>query len=77
MSESSLQRAFKKITGTSPLDYHLKKRIDSACLLLRNSDSPITMIAYDMGFSDSNYFSRQFKKVKGETPGEFRKRSIG
>ena len=75
MSESSLLRAFKKITGTSPLNYHLKKRIDAASLLLRNNNSSITMVAYDMGFSDSNYFSRQFKKMKGISPREFRKRS--
>jgi AraC-like DNA-binding protein len=75
MSESSLLRAFKKITGTSPLDYHLKKRIENACSLLKNTDNTITMIAYDTGFSDSNYFSRQFKKVKGETPGEYRKKN--
>lgn len=75
MSESSLLRAFKKITGKSPLDYHLNKRIDRACSFLTNSNKTITMIAYDLGFTDSNYFSRQFKKIKGLTPREFRKRS--
>lgn len=75
MSESSLQRAFKKITGTTPLDFHLKKRIESSCRLLIETDNPITMVAFDTGFEDSNYFSRQFKKIKGETPREFRKRN--
>lgn len=74
MSESSLLRAFKKITGTSPLDYHLKKRMNTACSQLRNSDTAITMLAYDLGFTDSNYFSRQFKKVIGETPRNYRGR---
>lgn len=74
MSESTLSRAFKKITGTSPLDYHLTKKIEKASTLLLQSDNTITMIAYDMGFSDSNYFSRQFKKIKGVTPREFRKK---
>jgi AraC-like DNA-binding protein len=74
MSESSLQRAFKKITGTSAIDFHLKKRIDLACTLLKESDKPITMIAYDTGFSDSNYFSRQFKKIRGESPRDYRQR---
>lgn len=75
LSESSLQRAFKKITGTSAIDYHLKKRIEKACSLLAGSDRSITEIAYDAGFSDSNYFSRQFRKVRGETPREYRKRT--
>lgn len=73
MSESSLLRAFKKITGTSPLHFHLTKRIELACKILNASNNSITMIAYDMGFSDSNYFTRQFKKIKGETPGAYRK----
>ena len=76
MSESSLLRAFKKITGTSPLDYHLRKRIDRACSRLEVSDTSITTIAYDLGFTDSNYFSRQFKRVLGETPREYRKRYV-
>lgn len=74
MSESSLLRAFKKITGTSPLNFHLRKRIDESCKKLSQSNQSITMIAYDIGFSDSNYFSRQFKNIKGETPGSYRKR---
>lgn len=75
MSESSLLRAFKKITGTSPLDYHLRKRIDLACTRLLSSEEPITTIAYDLGFTDSNYFARQFKKIKDETPRNYRKRN--
>ena len=75
MSESSLLRAFKKITGISPLNYHLRKRIEKACSLLVDGSMSVTMIAYDMGFNDSNYFSRQFKKIKGETPVEYRKRN--
>jgi len=74
MSESSLLRAFNKITGTSPLDYHLKKRIDRACSRLRTTDLSITMIAYDLGFTDSNYFARQFKKIRGESPSTYRKK---
>ena len=75
MSESSLLRAFKKITGKSPLDFHLNKRMDLACRQLMESDKSITIIALDTGFGDSNYFSRQFKKTKGETPSQFRNRN--
>ncbi|MDC7232922.1 MAG: helix-turn-helix domain-containing protein [Spirochaetales bacterium] len=74
MSESSLLRTFRKITGTSPLDYHLRKRIDRACSLLENTELPVTMIAYDLGFTDSNYFARQFRRIKGESAREYRKK---
>jgi AraC-like DNA-binding protein len=74
MSESSLLRAFKRATGRSPIDYHLRLRVSRACDLLRSDDRSITEIAYDVGFSDSNYFTRQFRKAMGMTPRDYRKR---
>jgi AraC-like DNA-binding protein len=74
MSESSLLRAFKRATGRSPIDYHLRLRIGRACDLLRVDGRSITEIAYDVGFADSNYFTRQFRKTVGMTPRDYRKR---
>jgi AraC-like DNA-binding protein len=74
MSESSLLRAFKRATGRSPIDYHLRLRIGRACELLRLDDRSITEIAFDVGFADSNYFTRQFRKTLGLTPRDYRKR---
>jgi len=74
MSESSLLRAFKRATGRSPIDYHLRLRVGRACDLLRVDDRSITEIAYDVGFSDSNYFTRQFRKTMGMTPRDYRKK---
>jgi AraC-like DNA-binding protein len=73
MSESSLLRAFKRATGRSPIDYHLRLRIGRACDLLRIGERSITEVAYEVGFTDSNYFSRQFRKVMGSTPRDYRK----
>lgn len=74
LSESSLLRLFRRVTGMPPLAYHIRLRIRRACEELRHSDKPVTQIAFDGGWEDSNYFSRQFKKVMGCSPSEYRKR---
>ena len=73
MSESSLLRAFKKTVGLSPIGYHLRLKVRRACRLLESPDLPITEVAYLAGFSDSNYFSREFRKVTGMSPRAYRK----
>lgn len=70
ISESSLLRGFKRITGCGPIAYHAKKRIERAAWLLVNTGMSVTSIAMDMGFDDPNYFSRVFRKVLGMAPRE-------
>ena len=67
-SESTLLRDFKRITRCSPVEYHLRIRIRRASGLLRSTDQSVTSIAFDTGFGDSNYFSRQFKRIMGVSP---------
>lgn len=73
LSESSLLRLFHRVTGGSPLEYHVRLRVRKACDLLRNGDQNITGIAFLLGYRDSNYFSRQFKKTMGISPLGYRK----
>ena len=77
MSESTLQRSFKRVLGISPTHYHLHLQIQRACTLLLRPELSITEISYRCGFSDSNYFSRQFRHMKGRTPREYRRRAAG
>jgi AraC-like DNA-binding protein len=65
MSRRSFLRVFQSATGTSPLAWLIDQRIHRACSLLRNTDKQITEIAFDVGFNDSNYFTRQFRKATG------------
>jgi len=74
MSASTLTRAFRRSTGLSPISYHLRMRIDRARALLQDTQLTITDIAYELGFSDSNYFSRQFRKIVGIPPRMYRNR---
>ncbi len=73
MSRSNLMRIFRKATGQTPIEYLVRLRIQRAMELLRNTDQTITEIALATGFNDSNYFSRQFRRILGSSPREFRR----
>ncbi len=74
MSPRTFYRLFKRAVGQSPLAYLIGLRIQYACNALRNTDIPITQIAFDSGFSDSNYFAREFRKIVCESPTAYRAR---
>ena len=77
MSRSNLMRIFRQATGQSPIEYLVRLRIQRAMELLRSTDLSITEIAMEVGFSDSNYFARQFRRALGESPRSFRaKKSV-
>lgn len=73
MSESSLRRAFRETTGYAPIDYLIRLRVARAACLLRTTDARISEIAWQTGFDDSNYFTRQFRAVTGQSPRAYRK----
>ncbi len=73
MSRSTLMRIFRKATGQSPIEYLVRLRIQEAMTLLRNTDMNITEIAMEIGFNDSNYFTRQFRKTNEISPTAYRK----
>ena len=73
VSDGHLHRIFKEATGQSPIDYLLKLRLQRAMELLSGTHLSITEIAFSTGFNDSNYFTRQFKKVVGVTPCTYRR----
>jgi len=75
ISKTHLLRLFKETFGLSPIQYLIQLRIRKACQLLHHSQLSIADIAYQVGFEDSNYFSRQFKQVIGQSPRAYRKMS--
>jgi AraC-like DNA-binding protein len=76
MSESTFRRFFKKHCGHSVIDFYNELRINKACLLLQNKKhDSITFIAEEAGFNNISHFNRQFKKLKGGKPSDYRKGS--
>lgn len=64
-------RFFKATTHRTPIDYLNYYRIEAACNEIAATNKNLTEIALDNGFSNLNYFIRQFKKYKGITPGQY------
>jgi AraC family transcriptional regulator len=72
LSRFHFTRAFKKSFGLPPYQYLLNLRIQRAAELLRNTSSPITGIALEVGFSSSGEFARTFRRAMACSPREFR-----
>ena len=72
MSESSLNRLFKKETSFTPIEYLIQTRIEKSKILLRRKDLPITEIAQRCGFGNSAHFTSCFKRLVNISPSEYR-----
>ena len=65
-------KKFKEKTGYTPIQYINLIKINTAKNLLQYSDAPISEIMEKVGFLDSAYFSKIFKKTVGYSPSDFR-----
>ncbi len=72
ISRSQLFRCFQQVTGISPKEYLTQYRIKKACQLLTQTSFSMTAIANSLGFENSLYFSKAFRKVQGVSPSEYR-----
>lgn len=72
LSRRSLTRAFRTAFGDSPIDYLIRLRLDRAAGLLESTDLPVLDVAQRVGFADSNYFARAFRKHYGTSPTAYR-----
>ncbi len=72
LSEDYLTDCFRKELGVTPITYINRYRINQAKLLLAETYKTVTEIALDVGFSDSSYFSRVFRRETGMSPTDYR-----
>jgi YesN/AraC family two-component response regulator len=71
MSESTLLRQLKRLTGLSPLQYIQEVRLNEARRLLENrSYNTIAQVASKVGYDDARSFTRSFKQRYGKLPSE-------
>lgn len=71
MSQPVLLKKIKAISGMSANDFVKSLRLKKACRLLLENRYTVYEVAYMVGYEDSKYFSREFKKEFGKTPTEF------
>lgn len=76
LSSTSFCRYFKMITNKSYFDFLTEVRLNHACRLIIDSDLTMQHIAVESGFENTSNFYRHFKKFKGITPTEYRKRLV-
>jgi AraC-like DNA-binding protein len=72
MSTPHFFRRFKRATGSSPIDWLRRERINQAKRHLSETADPVGEIAERVGYSDPFYFSRDFKRMTGHSPREYR-----
>ncbi|WP_299011907.1 helix-turn-helix domain-containing protein [uncultured Shewanella sp.] len=72
VSERTLHRKIKQLTGMSPKHFIDKVRMEYACTLLANNNKTISTIALELGYSDDVVFRRVFKLAMGMTPSQYK-----
>ena len=72
MSPRNFSRRFKLATGETASQYLTRLRIEKAKSELLGNEDPVSEIGYRVGFADVSHFNRQFLRMVGCTPKEFR-----
>lgn len=73
MSETHVRRLFEEIMHMSPTEYLNLVRVQQACELLKRTDDPLDLIAARCGFGNVSTLNRNFKKLIGVTPYQWKK----
>lgn len=68
-----LSKIFKEDTGTTFKEYLTELRIEASKMLLKENEMSIKDICYQVGYNDTSYFIRAFKKFEGITPKDFQR----
>lgn len=76
VSQAHFARSFKQAFGLPPHRYLLTRRIERATALLRDTELPITEIAFQTGWGSLGTFGRTFRDVTGHTPAAVRAREV-
>ena len=77
IQRTQLGKIFQKLTGSTPMEYLFRIRMERAKTLLRETDIKIIDIAFECGYGTSQYFANTFKQAVGATPSEYRKHISG
>ena len=71
LSRSAFFKKLKSLTGLAPVDLVKEIRLNKSVELIKNTDLSISEIAFAVGFKDSGYYSKCFRKKYNQTPREY------
>jgi transcriptional regulator GlxA family with amidase domain len=74
LPERTFKRRFAQATGMAPLDYVHHVRLEEAKQMLEGGDDAIEAIAVDVGYIETSFFSRLFRRKVGMSPVQYRQR---
>jgi transcriptional regulator GlxA family with amidase domain len=74
LAERTFMRRFTESTGMTPLDYVHAHRLEEAKQMLETGDLPVEAIANEVGYEDTSFFGRLFRRKVGLTPAQYRLR---
>lgn len=77
LSPARFTALFTRQIGAPPVTFHIRLRIQYACLLLDTTPLSIKEVAVKMGYPDPYYFTRIFHKFMGLSPKAYRKSRAG
>lgn len=76
MSSAQMYRHFQAEMGCTPTEYKNRLRMEQAKNMLRDDDMPVSEIAFLMGYENTAYFCKIFKRETGMTPSQYRKKEL-
>ena len=75
VSEAHFIRTFRAVFGETPHRYLQRRRVERAMFLLRETESSVTEICFDVGSQSLGSFTRTFTEIVGEPPTTYRWRA--
>jgi AraC family transcriptional regulator len=69
-----LSRTFHRRVGRTLSSWLMQRRIERACVLIRNTKHSLTYVALTVGFGQQAHFCRCFRETVGMSAGEYRRR---
>lgn len=77
ISRKHLYGVFHNVLKISPKQYLIYYRIEKACMRLKSTKQSVGEIAQSVGYANQFYFAKEFKRLTGKTPSEYRKETGG
>ncbi len=72
----AVSETVNRVHGISVSHYVNNHRIEEACRLLSQTDMPVTRILFEAGFVTKSNFNREFLRVTGQNPSDWRRRAL-